>query len=523
MRSVSGACGRVLFGVRTPPYAIIHIVHTGQSLAVGLNQTPVSTTQPYQNLKVFDSLGVEDGYVLADPNAPTLSLVPLVSPQRTIVSTSSTLVYPENVCGESAEIAFANQLALLYHENSYSTPIVIASCVGRSSTSIGGISEGQVPFTAGIYEANVIANKGGDKTYGSTAVLLTHGETDAANNATNGIQTPTAYLASLQTLQSDYVTALHGTFNQGNEGPVPMFLSPQSTFPGQLQGINTTALACLMASQQSPALFVNIGPKYQMNYTEPPHLGDYRPLGEKYAEVYYAVVVKTATWFPTWMTSITVDGSIVSVAYNVPFAPLVFDTSTVSPPHQSGNWAAWALGNGFTARDNLSTVTGATNTSPIEITLAAPPLVPLVTGQSYSLWQILGNTAANGTWPTITVIDDTHFTLDGSTGNGAYTASSGQGFSVVGIASTPTISGNTVTIELSRTPGADVLVGYAIIADGAYNAIGGDPMVGCLRDSDPFRGRSFYDTVNPIDEPGEVFCNWAMNEEHSVPYTIAVP
>src|SRR5207244_4194416 len=44
----------------------------------------------------------------------------------------------------------------------------------------------------------------------------------------------------------------------------------------------------------------------------------------------------------------------------------------------------------------------------------------LITGEKVLITGALGNTAANGTW-TVTVIDDDHFTLDGSTGNGAYT------------------------------------------------------------------------------------------------------
>lgn len=68
--------------------------------------------------------------------------------------------------------------------------------------------------------------------------------------------------------------------------------------------------------------------------------------------------------------------------------------------------------------DNASwTVTNATNASPIQITTSATNT--LVTGQSVAIHSVTGNTNANGTF-TVTVINGTNFTLDGSTGNGAY-------------------------------------------------------------------------------------------------------
>jgi hypothetical protein len=63
-------------------------------------------------------------------------------------------------------------------------------------------------------------------------------------------------------------------------------------------------------------------------------------------------------------------------------------------------------------------ITGATNASPISITASNHGLF---TGQSVSISGVLGNTAANGQW-VITVTGTNTFTLNGSTGNGAYTS-----------------------------------------------------------------------------------------------------
>lgn len=69
---------------------------------------------------------------------------------------------------------------------------------------------------------------------------------------------------------------------------------------------------------------------------------------------------------------------------------------------------------------NGANVTNASNASPIQITTAVPNT--FITGQSIFISGVVGNTAANGPF-TITVQDSTHFTLNGSTGNGPYTSS----------------------------------------------------------------------------------------------------
>jgi len=63
-------------------------------------------------------------------------------------------------------------------------------------------------------------------------------------------------------------------------------------------------------------------------------------------------------------------------------------------------------------------ITNATNASPIVITSAGHGLL---TGQRVTITGVGGNTAANGTF-TITKVDDNSFSLNGSTGNGAYTS-----------------------------------------------------------------------------------------------------
>ncbi len=71
---------------------------------------------------------------------------------------------------------------------------------------------------------------------------------------------------------------------------------------------------------------------------------------------------------------------------------------------------------GTTSQLNSGTVTAATNASPIVITSAAHGLT---TGARATVADVTGNTAANGTF-TVTRVDANTFSLDSSTGNGAY-------------------------------------------------------------------------------------------------------
>lgn len=79
--------------------------------------------------------------------------------------------------------------------------------------------------------------------------------------------------------------------------------------------------------------------------------------------------------------------------------------------------AAMAVTPTITHRQSGS-ITGATNASPIEITSAAHGLL---SGQRVTITGVVGNTAANGTF-VITKTGDNTFTLNGSTGNGAYSS-----------------------------------------------------------------------------------------------------
>jgi hypothetical protein len=84
----------------------------------------------------------------------------------------------------------------------------------------------------------------------------------------------------------------------------------------------------------------------------------------------------------------------------------------------NGDSSIKILTGGFGTVGSPLTITGATNATPIVITSVAHGLT---SGSSVAITGVGGNTAANGSWAII-VIDADHFSLDTSTGNGAYTS-----------------------------------------------------------------------------------------------------
>jgi hypothetical protein len=76
------------------------------------------------------------------------------------------------------------------------------------------------------------------------------------------------------------------------------------------------------------------------------------------------------------------------------------------------------MGTAGVVKTGTSTITAATNVSPIVITAASHGLA---TGDMVNITGVLGNTAANGAW-FVTVTDANTFSLIGSTGNGAWTS-----------------------------------------------------------------------------------------------------
>lgn len=110
-----------------------------------------------------------------------------------------------------------------------------------------------------------------------------------------------------------------------------------------------------------------------------------------------------------------------------------------------------------TAAANGITVTGATNATPIVITLGAGH--GLKDGDRIQITGITGNTNANGKW-TLSNVGATTATLVGSSGNGAF-----GGTASVGVLCdrTPFMQGHSAVVKFGNTPGQAVFVGTVVV------------------------------------------------------------
>jgi hypothetical protein len=361
----------------TPPFDWVGIVGTGQSLGVGggFNSQAISTMQPFSNLKLVDN-GPDPKYPIEpDSGAPQWAVVPLVELIRDAVAGTDAGYtdgqYPNNIQGETPHSGMANALSFLWGERGDAATgdyVTAHSVVGWAGHCLVDIDKegGQRAYPASINEARVwtqLAAEAG-KTFGYGGVVLTHGECDA---------TTADYGQGVYQLWQDYNGDLKAITGQKRD--IVLFASQQSTIDS---GASGSAVQLWQASQAHPGEVVCTGPKYQYEYG-PDYLhlpsAGYVRLGEKYAEVFDLVVNQNIVWKPLQPNKVTRAQAVVTVDFDVPNPPLVWDPN-MAKPHQSVN-TAWAAGNGFEVTDssgNPLTITAAEiQGSSVILTLAADP------------------------------------------------------------------------------------------------------------------------------------------------------
>jgi hypothetical protein len=348
-------------------------------LAIGGRGVPVvSLTQSYHNLKLLD-MGPDPKYRV-DGGGP-FALVPLVEPLRPRSlpgypdSGDGSDEYPVNIRGETPHSAMANQISALSLAETQRDYVTLHTDVGWGGKTIHFIDKGDAGYRA--YPASlaegrafVALAKAAGKTFGYGAIILTHGEHDATN---------ANYEADVHRLWADYNVDLKNL--TGQTADIPLLVSQQSTQPLE-PGFPASAQAAWKLGVDEPGKIVCIGPKYQYAYfTDGVHLEapSYVRLGEKYAQVYYAIAVRGQAWHPLQPKSAKRSGNKITVEFDVPVAPLQWDPNMKSP-HQTAN-VEWAKGKGFEVQDSGGRLTiGSVDIvgSTVEITVTTPPRAGLV-------------------------------------------------------------------------------------------------------------------------------------------------
>lgn len=353
------------------PWNWMGIVGTGQSLSVGARGNPAETDeQPYHNLKLSLGSLTEPPW---DPDHSTLSMIPLVEPIRNYAYGYPS-AYPRNIYGETPHTAMANQISKLASGLGMDY-VTVHTVVGESGQGMSVIRKGATDkgttgraYAASLFEVQAIkrlAAKEG-KTFGVSAVVITHGETDAGN---------TNYENDLRQMWSDYNTDIRAITGQSQK--VLMFTNQQHSCPRD-SGTSVSTLAQWKVGVDYPGDIVCTGPKYQYFYSsDGVHLsaGGYQQLGEKIGQVYFERVVLGHDWQPLQpICVVRTSSKVITVNFHVPVPPLVWD-KTMPAPHQR-SLTEWKKGKGFevytTGGKRIAIRSVAINGSSVVITCASP-------------------------------------------------------------------------------------------------------------------------------------------------------
>jgi hypothetical protein len=361
--SGSGGTGAVSPDAGAPalrtPFQMTGIIGTGQSLAVGAQAGGSFGSSPSDNnLKLALGGATVPPF---DSSAASLSLVPLSEPIRPLAAGYPS-DYPANIYGESHHTAMGAQITALAKAAGAADYVTVHTVVGESgqgmnvinkaaTENINGAGTGRA-YAASIFEVQAIKRlaEAQGKTYGVGAIFLTHGETDSASST---------YEADMVKLAADYNADVSAITGQTEK--IPMFTSQQHAY-GFSAGVRSAASPGMLQQWRvgvdNPGDVIVTGPKYQYPYfTDNVHLVNrgYELMGEKYAEVYFKVAVLGQEWQPLQPTTVERNGAVLTVHFQVPVAPLVWDT-TLEQPHQTA-LTAWAQGKGFEVRSGGTDLT----------------------------------------------------------------------------------------------------------------------------------------------------------------------
>lgn len=325
----------------------VGVIGTGQSLSVGAAAgTPISTAQPFNNLKLHDD-GPPPQYPL--DGSGDLSLIPLTERFRPRLEGWPDSQYPNNILGESPNAGMANEITQLWSDSMGTDLVTIHSVVGWSGHCLRDIDKSNPTtraYPGGLSEARTFKRMATEakKSFAYGAVILTHGECDASN---------AGYEAGLHQLWLDYNQDLKEI--TGQTWDIPLLISQQSTIVTSSGG---SAVAVWRLGMDYPGEAYCVGPKYQYQYAgDNLHMeaAGYRRLGEKYAEVFDWVVNQGLFWTPVQPNRAVLSGNNIIVTFDVPYPPLEWDEN-INPPHQTMH-TEWANGRGFEVKDSTGDLT----------------------------------------------------------------------------------------------------------------------------------------------------------------------
>lgn len=310
-----------------PAALTYHLPWYGQSLAAAGASTVAITTAPHARNRMFGGPGI---------------LRPRGNDLITSVPARETSV---NESGMAAGAAlYASKVDLLLAAGGTHHDLLI------SSSAVGGapISDlkknGAQPFYQQFMDSvqggkNLLL--GGGYAYGGVPVVnWIHGESAEQ-------QLTASYRADVEQLRADLVADIKSITGQSAD---PKFVVSQTS--SHTIYSHTTPYAAIeqyKSFKAAPDSMILSGPKYQYTYAvDGLHLASasYTALGEKLFQINYELVEQGRAWRPLYPTAVIGAGTAqIDVSFNVPYGPLVLDTTLVTDPGNYGFEVNDASGN----------------------------------------------------------------------------------------------------------------------------------------------------------------------------------
>lgn len=285
--------------------AVNHILLYGQSLSIGSYGGPISLTQPYQNL-TFNNGPLKSG--------SAASTVPLIEMTN------------ETSCSSVAN--YASRSMLLNNQIQPNKHVIFASTAGIGGAPISLLTKGAMGFDKVVDHVTSARNLVGSD-YKVQALCWIQGESDAHSNTVTPYLTYKTKLAQLQVDVTESAKAITG---QDDE---VLFITYQlSSYTRTWKDV---ALAQLHLVQENDKFSLST-PMYHMPYYDGIHLTGvgYKWLGAYFGRAYKQRVVDNRK--PDFLNPkiAYINGSVITINFDVPTLPLVLDTTTLAATTDHG-------------------------------------------------------------------------------------------------------------------------------------------------------------------------------------------
>jgi hypothetical protein len=293
-----------------------HIIQTGQSLSVGGGNVAKGISDSSYGNKMFQT-----GII---SYATTAGSYTSLVPAQEWGNETGMVAAVNQVSGQVNKLTGANQVNF------------ICSAHGVGSATLDVISKPSTSYSAAIaaVTAGVSLSAAASKTYQVPLIIFHHGEQDDGTSTLRN-QIPN-YRTKLLTYINNYNTDINAL--TGRSDVIPLFATQTSGWTiGSTFATPYTAIELYEAFKANPTLIYLICPKYWLS-TDPTgaiHLDTfgYQALDELVGAAIFQTFVQKKPWKPLYPTSVVRTGANVKATFNVPVAPLVFDTTTITDPN----------------------------------------------------------------------------------------------------------------------------------------------------------------------------------------------